>query len=234
MDMVMEQGSAMDAAMDRVEHALLSAGVGRQVRVPLLEKLQAEIVEGARTSAGAEPTEREVSRRLDAMGLTGRGPVAVPGAVSSREWRRLLKSVTPRRSRCATWGVFCVAMSLLPVVGILLFLAFFSPAGIHIEANFPRQHFQTSVDSSLAEATTMINATGQDGTLMATINSAKPFSRFLWLFAPLSPLALAATLLGLFAIVDIRRSGGRVTGFGAALFALMFYPIFLTLMAIWL
>ena len=54
------------------------------------------------------------------------------------------------------------------------------------------------------------------------------------LFAPISPLALAATLLGLAALVEIRASKGKITGLAPALFAATFYPLMLTLTYFWL
>ena len=223
--------SPMDAFLDRVENSLLAAGVVRPVRASLLADLQADILKRVPTSGDAPRSPQDVALTLAQMGLA---PGANGASASTPEWRKFLQSLTPQRSRCAFWGALCVAVSLLPVIAILVFFTFVSPAGMHIVADFPRDHVQTLIGSTGPEATTLFRATAPNGSNFAIISDASPFARFLWLFAPLGPLALAATLLGLFGLVDILRSKGKVTGLGAALFAMLFYPMLLGLMALWL
>ncbi len=206
----------VEAILDRVERGLLTAGVVRPVRAKVITALESEMEQRARSGGAGE-------RPLD-LGIN---------AAETRDWRAYAKSLSPRRSRAAWWGAFCVALGILPLVAVLIVMTFFSPAGWKVEAHFPNDAVDAHLRSD-ANAITTLHATGPNGIFDATIANSSIMRQFLSLFAPISPLALAATLLGLAALVEILTSKGKVTGLAPALFAATFYPLMLTLTYFWL
>ena len=203
----------VEAILDRVERGLLTAGVVRPVRAQVITVLEADIESRARGGL----------REFD-LGVA---------AAESHDWRTYAKTVMPRRSRAAWWGALCVALGILPLVAVLVVMTFFSPAGWKVEAHFPRDAVDAHLRSD-ANAITTFHATGPNGIFDATIANTSIMRQFLSLFAPISPLALAATLLGLAALVEIGASKGKITGLAPALFAATFYPLMLTLTYFWL
>ena len=222
----------VDAFLDRVERGLLTAGVVRPVRATVIGRLESEIVERVSRS-GKSPTPDDVAAALEEFG--GGGVALGKGAaeIGGREWRRYVRAMMPQRSRAGFWGAMCVMLSLVPMVAVLVFLTFFSPAGLRIEADFPRDRVHAQMGMG-GEAATVFRAVGPEGTVDATVSGGSAVRQFFSLFAPLSPVALAATLLGLFAVVEILMSKGRVRGLAMALFAMMFYPVLLSGIVWWL
>jgi hypothetical protein len=203
----------IEAILDRVERGLLSAGVVRPVRAKVITALEADIEQRA---AAKSPDIH--------LGVN---------AADSADWRAYARTFMPRRSRAAWWGAACVASSLLPLVAVIVLMTVFSPAGWHFEAHFPHDAVDAHIRSD-ANALTTLDATGPNGLLHASVAGGSALHQFLSLLAPLSPLALAATLLGIVALVEIFTSRGKITGLAPALFATLFYPLLLTLTYFWL
>jgi hypothetical protein len=203
----------VEAILDRVERGLLTAGVVRPVRAKVITALEADI---AQRAANKSPD-------LD-LGVS---------AAESADWRAFARTFIPRRSRAAFWGAACIVLSLLPLAGLLLMMTVFTPAGWRVEAHFPRDAVDAHIRSD-ANAFTTLHATGPNGNLDAFLAGGNVLHEFLSLFAPISPLALAATLLGIVALIEIHTSKGKITGLAPALFAAAFYPLMLTAIYLWL
>jgi hypothetical protein len=217
----------VDAVLDRVDNALLSAGVTRPARHTAVEAIAEEIVRDVHIRSGeAAPTRPSVDAAVaQVAGL----PMA---GISGSEWRRHLTSIGPRRSRCGFWGALLVIVSLLPLAVVLMVASFFSPGGIRLEADFPRDAVHAEVGAPVMghvenADVTLFRATAPDGMVRASAAASSEPQRFLWLFLPVSPFAVAGTLLGLLAVADILLSRGKVVGLPTALFALLFYPLML-------
>src|SRR5262249_37053524 len=144
-----------------------------------------------------------VTAALDDLGASSPTPESI--AADPKAWRAYLAVTLPKRSRCAWWGAALAVFSLLPMIAILLAVMFFSPSGIRIQADFPRDRFHTELGAG-GRKPPLSPAQGRDGIIPATSPALTPVARFYWLFLPISPLALAATLLGFIALFDIRRS----------------------------
>jgi hypothetical protein len=217
----------VDAVLDRVDNALLAAGVTRPARATAIDALAEELVREVQIRAGsAAPTRPAVEA---AVGQVAGMPVA---GISGSEWRRHLASMGPRRSRCGFWGALLILVSLLPLAIVLVVASFFSPGGIRVEADFPRDRLHAEAGAPVMGPVenadlTLFRATAPDGTVRASAAATSGPRRFLWLFLPVSPFAVAGTLLGLLAVADILLSRGRVVGLPTALFALLFYPLML-------
>lgn len=229
--------SSIDAFLDRVEQALLVAGITRPTRASVIETLTSHVLQqlSVRT-AGRALESNDINVVLQSIGCAPPGNVAT-GALATREWRRYVRSLTPHRSRCAFWGALCIAVSLLPMIAILCILSFFSPQGVHVEAHFPhdRVHAELGTAGSASTETvptTLFRATTPDGFIQAVSAAPTPLTRFWWLFAPLSPLALAGTFLGWIALLDIARSRGKTIGWTVAFFDALFYPVLLALLTL--
>jgi hypothetical protein len=222
----------VDRFMDRIDSALLRAGIPRVARRSVMGAVESDLMGRIQQrSTSALPDEAAVTAALEELGAGTPPPEAI--AADPLAWRAYLAVTMPRRSRCAWWGAALTVLSLLPLVAILVAVMFFSPDGVRVTADFPREQFQTEVGAEGPEAT-LFRAEGRDGSIVATSRAATPLARFYWLFLPITPLALAATLLGIIAIVDIRRSRGKRTGMGPAVFAALFYPLLLTVITAWL
>ncbi len=113
-------------------------------------------------------------------------------------------------------------------------MTLFSPAGVHVQADFPHDGVHAHLGDPGGDVTNLFQATGPEGSIHATMTEGSPLMRFFWLFAPIGPLALAATLLGLFGVMEIIGSRGKVTGLPTALFATFFYPLLLGIVTYWL
>jgi hypothetical protein len=218
--------------LDRVEYALLSAGVVRPLRAAVLRQVKDQVLQDI--PAGATP--EQTAATLERLGISGKAPAAGASptpAPLGREWRRYLKSFLPRRSRCAIWGTLFVLLLLVPLAAIFVVLSALAPHGLQVENTLPHEQVHATIGIGGVDRFTLFRADTPEGHIVATLSAATPFARFLWLFAPLAPFALAATLLGAGGLVDILRSRGRVTGLGLALFALLFFPVLLAIVAAW-
>jgi len=225
-----EARGPLDLFLDRVERGLLSAGVVRPVRTKVIGALEADIAERVSRAGKEKVEEKDVCATLEELGA---GSDGIGSGTDGKEWRRYVRGLMPRRSRAAVWGAVCVAMSLLPMVAILVFLTFFSPTGLKIEADFPQDRVHARLGAE-SETAMVFKATAPDGAIDARVSGGTALNQFFSLFAPLSPLALAATLLGLFGMMEIAGSRGKVTGMATALFAMLFYPVLVVMITWWL
>jgi hypothetical protein len=218
------QATPLDAALDRLEFALLAAGIVRPLRAAVLRQVKEQVLQDIPPSTSPEQMAAALERLGIGENTPKQGAKAGPAPLG-HQWRRYLKSLMPRRSRCAFWGAVMIILLLVPLAAIFILTGVLSPHGLQIA--------RACFDLGGLHDPPLFHPEMPEGHIVTALSDATPLARFLWMVAPLTPFALTATLLGAGGLVDILRSRGRLTGLGLALFALLFFPALLAIVALW-
>lgn len=224
----------IDTHLDAIDDVLKRDGIGREERRNIVDNVETQLLEMLGREAGAgEPTLGQVEAvlaRMDRPEAYGRST----GEDAKKPLQGTKVEATlhfappnpgqPRTSRTAIWGAVLIGLSVLGwgvVVLLMVPMLFLTHrVAVHQEIVVPY-----NAEAMSQPTTQCVAATAKPASWLKLALIAVP------LCVGLFP-ALAGTLLGWIAVIQISKSKGLLRGAGLAWFDALFYPIVALLLAI--